>query len=116
MNADAMTDAKHWIVDETFKSASNLFYQLFTIHGLFPDSWHLPLFYGLLPGKTTTLYQNLFEELDTWGPYQTQSILMDYELAKWIRFDQQIQRILDNYDEYTSILDFLRAVGCLTMR
>ena len=35
---------------------------------------------------------------------------------KWIRFDQQIQRIVDNYDEYTSILDFLRAVGCLTMR
>ena len=35
---------------------------------------------------------------------------------KWIRFEQQIQRIVDNYDEYSSILDFLRAVGCLTMR
>ena len=33
---------------------------------------------------------------------------------KWIRFDQQIQRIVDNYDEYTSILDFFRADGCLT--
>ena len=29
--------------------------------------------------------------------------------------NQQIQRIIDNYDEYTSILDFLRAVGCLSI-
>ena len=46
-------------------------------------NFDLPLFYGLLPGKTTTLYRNLFEEIDTWasGGYQPQSILMDYELA-----------------------------------
>ncbi|KAL5259245.1 hypothetical protein ACHWQZ_G009636 [Mnemiopsis leidyi] len=69
------------IMDGTFKSAPNLFTQLFTIHGLFPDGWRLPLFYGLLPGKTTTLYRNLLEELDSWGPYQPQSILLDYELA-----------------------------------
>ena len=82
-NADHMVDAEHWVVDGTFKSAPNLFHQLFTVHGLFPDGWHLPLFYGLLPGKTTTLYRNLFEEIDTWasGGYQPQSILMDYELA-----------------------------------
>ena len=35
---------------------------------------------------------------------------------KWIRFDQQIQRIVDSYDDYTSIIDYLRAVGCLTMQ
>ena len=34
---------------------------------------------------------------------------------KWIRFDQQI-RIVDSYDDYTSIIDYLRAVGCLTMQ
>lgn len=60
-----MVDAEHWIADGTFKSAPNLFTQLFTVHGLFPDGWHLPLFYGLLPGKMTTLYKNLFEELRT---------------------------------------------------
>ena len=80
-NATAMTDAEHLVVDGTFKSAPDLFHQLFTIHGLFPDNWHLPLFYGLLPGKTTTLYKNLFEEVDSWGPFQPQSILMDYELV-----------------------------------
>ena len=80
-NAHAMVDADDWIMDGTFKSSPNLFKQLFTIHGLFPDGLHLPLFYGLLPGKTTTLYKNLFEEVDTWGPYQPSSILMDFELA-----------------------------------
>ena len=70
-----------WMPDGTFKSAPNLFTQLFTIHGLFPDGYRLPLFYGLLPGKTTTLYKNLFEEIDFWGPYQPFSILLDYELA-----------------------------------
>ncbi|KAL5270104.1 hypothetical protein ACHWQZ_G000980 [Mnemiopsis leidyi] len=32
-------------------------------------------------GQATTLYRNLLEELDSWGPYQPQSILLDYELA-----------------------------------
>lgn len=67
-------------MDGTFKSAPNLFTQLFTIHGLFPYRWHLPLFYGLLSGKTTTLYRNLLEEVNSWGPYQPQSILLDYDL------------------------------------
>ena len=80
-NSSSASDAEHFIMDGTFKSAPRLFTQLFTVHGLFPDQWHLPLFYGLLPGKTTTLYKNLLEELDSWGPFSPQSILLDYELA-----------------------------------
>ena len=76
-----MEDAEHWVIDGTFKSAPHLFTQLFTVHGLFPDGWHLPLFYGLLPGKTTTLYRNLLQEIDSYGDYQPQSILLDYETA-----------------------------------
>ena len=41
-NACAMEDAEHWVIDGTFKSAPYLFFQLFTVHGLFPDGWHLP--------------------------------------------------------------------------
>lgn len=80
-NIDAMTDAEHLIIDGTFKSAPKHFTQLFTLHGLFPDGWHLPLYYSLLPGKTTTLYRNVLEQIDLTGPYQPQSVLMDYELA-----------------------------------
>ena len=49
------------------------------IHGLFDNGWHMPLAYGLLPGKTQTLYSSLFEELDSFGPYDSQSVLSDYE-------------------------------------
>ena len=80
-NVDALQDADHWIMDGTFKSAPKYFTQMFTLHGLFPDGWHMPLTYGLLPGKTTTLYKNLFEEIDSYGPFQPQSIQCDFELA-----------------------------------
>ena len=77
-NAETIVDSDNWIMDGTFKSAPNLFTQLFTINGLFPDGYRIPpsMVIGMLPGKTTTLYKNLFEEIDSWGPY-----LLDYELA-----------------------------------
>ena len=34
---------------------------------------------------------------------------------KWIRYDQQLQRIVDSYDDYSNILDFLKAIGSMTM-
>ena len=45
-----------------------------------PDSLeHMPLVYGLLPGKTERLYTSFFEELDSYGDFVPQSILCDYE-------------------------------------
>ena len=76
-----MMDAEHLCMDGTWKSAPNLFTQLFTIHRLFDQGWNIPLAYGLLPGKTTTLYTNLLEELDSFGPFSPQSVLCDFELA-----------------------------------
>ena len=77
------SDAEHWVLDGTFKSAPDMFYQLFTFSGIF--NWHLPQFYGLLPGKMTLLDQDLFEELNIWGPYQPHLILMDYEVDYCLR-------------------------------
>ena len=79
-NASTMLDAEHWVLDDTSKSAPDMFYQLFTFRDIFPDNWHLPQFNELLPGKTTLLYKNLFEELNIWGHYQPHSILMDCEI------------------------------------
>ena len=31
--------------------------------------------------------------------------------AKWVRYDQQLQRIVDNYDDYSDKMDYLRAIG-----
>ena len=41
-NDCAMEDAEHWVIVGTLKSAPHLFTQLFTVHGLLPDGWHLP--------------------------------------------------------------------------
>ena len=42
-NVDALHDAKHLVIDGTFKSVPSLFTQMLGIHGLFDDDWHLPL-------------------------------------------------------------------------
>ena len=55
--AKAMTDAEHWAMDGTFKSAPNHFTQLFTIHGLFPLLLTATLFYGLLPSSTDSFLE-----------------------------------------------------------
>jgi hypothetical protein len=44
------------MMDGTFSSAPQLWQQLLSVHGLFDSGWHLPLVYGLIPGKTQVLY------------------------------------------------------------
>ncbi len=34
---------------------------------------------------------------------------------KLIRYDERLQRIVESYDDYTNVLDFLKAVGSMTM-
>ena len=41
----------------------------------------MPLAYGLLPGNSEALYTDLFSALDSFGQYDTQSVLCDYEHA-----------------------------------
>ena len=76
-------DADHLVIDGTFKSAPQLVTQMVAIHGIFDSGWHFPLAnaYGLLPGKTQALYSALLENLDSFGPYDPQSVLCDYEFA-----------------------------------
>ena len=32
---------------------------------------------------------------------------------KWIRFDQRLNAVIENYDEYDDILTYLKVIGCL---
>ena len=48
---------------------------------IFDSGWHFPLAYGLLPGKSQALYSSLLVNLDSFGPYDPQSVLCDYEFA-----------------------------------
>jgi len=46
----------HLVINGTFSTSPNLFTQLVTIHGLYPEGWRIPLAFGLLPGKTQAHY------------------------------------------------------------
>ena len=74
-------DAEHFIVDGIFKSSPNLFTQLFTVHGVFPNGWHYPICYDLLPGKTTVLYKNLLAAIDAFGCFQPQLVQCDHDIG-----------------------------------
>ena len=80
-NTSSLLGADHLIIDGTFKSSPKMFTQMVGIHGIFEGGYHMPLAYGLLPGKTQTLYTDLFEALDDFGSYEPQSVLCDYEAA-----------------------------------
>ena len=76
-----LLEAGHIIIDGTFKSAPQLFTEMVGIHGIFDGGWHIPLAYGLLPGRTNSLYTALFEALDRFGPYNPRSVFCDFEIG-----------------------------------
>ena len=32
---------------------------------------------------------------------------------RWIKFDQRINTVIESYDEYDDVLNYLKVVGCL---
>ncbi|QQP54480.1 uncharacterized protein FKW44_007327 [Caligus rogercresseyi] len=50
-----------------------------TVHGLLPQGRSIPAAYGPFPGKTQILYTNLFQQLNSEGPFFPETILTDYE-------------------------------------
>ena len=80
-NVAALQEADHLVIDGTFKSAPSLFTQMLGVHGVFDENWHLPLAFGLLPGKSQVLYQDFLGQLNSFGPLDPQSILCDYEIG-----------------------------------
>ena len=45
-NMDRLAEAFHLVIDGTFSTSPNLFTQLVTVHGLYPDGWRIPLAFG----------------------------------------------------------------------
>ena len=79
-NMDRLPEAPHLVIDGIFSTSHNLFAQLLTVHGLYPDGWRIPLAFGLLPGKTQAHYEALLDELSAFG-VNPESVLSDYERA-----------------------------------
>jgi hypothetical protein len=54
INLRALTTTGHWFVDDTFKTAPELFYQIYTIHALLTTSCHVSMhFYQARQSKPT---------------------------------------------------------------
>src|SRR6266542_5828495 len=75
-------------MNDTFKTISTVFRQLYTIHTLIggKNSRILPLIYSLITSKSEEIYKNLFEELidfviENDFTLQPSIILTDFELA-----------------------------------
>src|SRR6266511_6001895 len=75
-------------MNDTFKTISTVFRQLYTIHTLIggKNSRILPLIYSLITSKSEEIYKNLFEELIDFAAendltLQPSIILTDFELA-----------------------------------
>ena len=70
----------HIIIDGTFKTSPQLFHQMVTVHGVFRDGWNITLLFAVLPGKTQTHYEELFQKISDFG-IKPSSVLCDYEKA-----------------------------------
>lgn len=80
-NLELLESTEHWMVDGTFKSAPNHFYQLWSIHGLIRNT-AVPLVYAVLPHKDTNCYTRVLENLNMRANLLPTSVMMDYEKAE----------------------------------
>jgi hypothetical protein len=80
-NLKILKDSQHWFMDGTFKACPTLFHQMYTVHASFNKAI-IPLVYCLLPGKTTAIYKNLFEQMHILrSGLQPLSVMIDFEQA-----------------------------------
>ncbi|CAF1040298.1 unnamed protein product [Didymodactylos carnosus] len=76
-----LEDTEEVFIDGTFKVTPVIFYQLYTIHGVYRNNV-FPLVFALLPDKYQRTYQRIINELvhicPLWNP---KSIMVDFEKA-----------------------------------
>ncbi|KAG0435823.1 hypothetical protein DMUE_4516 [Dictyocoela muelleri] len=98
------------VMDGTFKSSSNSFFQLYIIHG-FIAGQSFPLLYCFLGGKTERLYTKMFETrkirlLDENVIFNPNVIQIDFEQATF----NAIKRVSPNADVKGCYFHFKQAI------
>ena len=80
-NIQLLAESPSWFMDGTFKTAPELFFQLYTIHSCTAKKV-LPCVYALLPNKQQATYNRLFEILkEHQNNLAPQNVMVDFELA-----------------------------------
>ena len=80
-----LTRCSTWVIDGTFKSAPNLWYQLWVVHGIYFNKT-IPFVFAFLPNKTEVTYERVVEfiltKIDSVSPgARPSTIIIDYEQA-----------------------------------
>ena len=55
------------------------------VHALHPNGWRIPAAFELLPGKHAVMYENSLSEMDSYGPFFPQYVLVDYDYELALR-------------------------------
>lgn len=105
-----LSEANHWHMDGTFKSAPRLFVQLFTIQ-VVRGNKTIPCIYGLLPTKRKRCYKNVLRIVkdavaERHLPLQPTSIMVDFEVG----LINAIQDEFPNADAKGCLFHFSQAV------
>ena len=80
-NLQLLQKCEHWFADGTFSTSPNLFYQIYTVHGIQFNNV-FPSIFALLPNKTETTYVNFYNALKTLNEsLNPNSIMVDFEKA-----------------------------------
>ncbi|XP_071943684.1 uncharacterized protein [Antedon mediterranea] len=72
--------SNHWFADGTFKVVPAIFFQLWTVHGVY-EGHVVPLVYALLRNKTQPTYIRVLEVIRQLGDFNPTTIRIDYEMA-----------------------------------
>ena len=87
-NIEVLNTSNIWMADGTFKTAPNLFYQLYVIHALkggpniLEDGHLLPCLFVLLSNKSENIYALMWNEIKILCPQECPShLLVDFEQA-----------------------------------
>jgi len=76
-----------WFVDGTFKTAPDIFLQLFTIHGLYDKDYSFPLVYALLENKLELSYTAVLQAVKAIATatgihvLDPETVIADFEVA-----------------------------------
>uniref|UniRef100_A0A914I467 MULE transposase domain-containing protein n=1 Tax=Globodera rostochiensis TaxID=31243 RepID=A0A914I467_GLORO len=86
-----------WVVDGTFKSAPELWYQIWVIHGMFRGRV-MPFVYALLPNKQQCTYERALERIlsgidDVRPGWRPTTLVIDFEKAEMNAFERLIPGI-----------------------
>ena len=94
-NLDMLQASQCWLADGTFKTAPNLFAQVYVLHALrggpepLKDGHLLPSLFILLPNKTQATYTRMWQQIQLLCPNaQPSRMLMDFEKAAINSFQQ----------------------------